>query len=323
MSDFTILVLDGALDTSVGATLDLLCAARTLSARAKTPAPRWRLVSPDGGDVKLKSGLVAQTQKLGPHRQADPSLWIVPGIGLESESAVMALPSQRGAQAAMGALSSHQARGGRMAISCSSVFLPAFAGLLSGRQVTTCWWLAPLMQRHFPDIKVDAARMVVADGNLVTAGAAFAQIDLMLHVLRSEYGPKLADLVARHMLIDAREAQAAYVIPEVLASGDALVGRIIARAEKALPDIPSVAALASAFGISERTLSRHVRRATGKSTKALLQSVRLRKARHLLAQSRMPVEDIAAQVGYGDATALRRLMRKVTGASPRQFRPGP
>ena len=196
MSDFTILVLDGALDTSVGATLDLLGAARTLSARAKTPAPRWRLVSPDGGDVKLKSGLVAQTQKLGPHRQADPSLWIVPGIGLESESAVMALPSQRGAQAAMGALSSHQARGGRMAISCSSVFLPAFAGLLSGRQVTTCWWLAPLMQRHFPDIKVDAARMVVADGNLVTAGAAFAQIDLMLHVLREK---GLIDPVHKHM----------------------------------------------------------------------------------------------------------------------------
>ena len=40
----------------------------------------------------------------------------------------------------------------------------------------------------------------------------------------------------------------------------------------------------------------------------------------LLETTRLPVEQVAEQVGYGDATALRRLMRKVTGATPRQFR---
>jgi transcriptional regulator GlxA family with amidase domain len=48
--------------------------------------------------------------------------------------------------------------------------------------------------------------------------------------------------------------------------------------------------------------------------------VKLRAARKLLEQSRMSVEQIAAAVGYSDPTALRRLMRKSTGASPRQFR---
>jgi Helix-turn-helix domain len=43
--------------------------------------------------------------------------------------------------------------------------------------------------------------------------------------------------------------------------------------------------------------------------------------RGLLATSRMTVEQIAEQVGYSDATALRRMMRKLVGATPRQFRP--
>jgi AraC-like DNA-binding protein len=35
----------------------------------------------------------------------------------------------------------------------------------------------------------------------------------------------------------------------------------------------------------------------------------------------MNVEQVAAEVGYGDATALRRLMRKMAGVNPSRFRP--
>ena len=72
--------------------------------------------------------------------------------------------------------------------------------------------------------------------------------------------------------------------------------------------------------MSERTLSRHIHKVTGKSTLALIQSVKQRRARALLASSRLSVEQVAAAVGYQDATALRRLLRKVAGANPSQFR---
>jgi transcriptional regulator GlxA family with amidase domain len=87
-----------------------------------------------------------------------------------------------------------------------------------------------------------------------------------------------------------------------------------------LPELPSLPALAARFGMSERTLTRHVRAATGRSTLDLLQSVRFGRARMLLATTRMTVDEIAAQVDYGDATALRRMMRKLGGATPAQFR---
>ena len=51
-------------------------------------------------------------------------------------------------------------------------------------------------------------------------------------------------------------------------------------------------------------------------TTALIRSIRLQRARSLLQHSRMSVEQIAAAVGYRDATALRRLVRKASGTTP-------
>jgi len=63
-----------------------------------------------------------------------------------------------------------------------------------------------------------------------------------------------------------------------------------------------------------------VQRATGQGTLALVQSVRLQHARQLLQRSRMSVEQVAAAVGYPDATALRRLLRKSAGLTPSRLR---
>ena len=162
--------------------------------------------------------------------------------------------------------------------------------------------------------------MVCADGPVCTAGAAFAQTDLMLHLLRTRFGAALADAVSRFLLIDARQAQAPFVVPAVFASGNELIARLTTRIEASMPNPPSVETLAQEFAMSPRTLSRRVAEATGKSTLALVQSVRLHRARMLIESSRMSIEAVAEQVGYGDATALRRLMRKTAGLNPSRFR---
>jgi transcriptional regulator GlxA family with amidase domain len=200
------------------------------------------------------------------------------------------------------------------------VFLLQAAGLLLKRRVTTTWWLAATLRRLEPGCTVDAGRMVCADGPVSTAGAAFAQTDLMLHLLRVQFGVALADAVGRVLLIDGRHAQASFVLPTMLANGNALVARVVERVESALPTPPSVATLARELAMSERTLSRHVHEATGQSTMALVQSVRLNRARMLIESSRLSVEDVAAEVGYADATALRRLMRKMAGSTPSRYR---
>lgn len=323
MRDFTVLVLPGSYASGVAATLDMLAAAATLAAQAGTAAPRWAVCSLAGGPVALPNGFGIETTRLPLRPRQDRSVWVLPGLGLASAAALERCLRDPGTQQLAGRIAAHVRAGGSVAASCSAVFVLQAAGLLAGRRATTTWWLAPLLQRRQPDCRVDAGRMVCADGAVITAGAAFAQTDLMLHLLRSRSGSPLAEAVSRVLLLDARQAQAPYIATELMAGGNDLVSRLSARIEAALPDPPSVAELAREWCMTERTLSRHLHRVTGRSTQALVQGVRLRRARALLENSRLTVEQVAEAVGYQDPTALRRLMRKMAGANPSRFRPLP
>ncbi len=322
MHDFTILLLPGAYASSVAVTLDMLRAAAAVAPQLGVPVPRWRVLAVGGNPVRLGGGLSLEAGPLPRTLRADGAIWVVPGLGLETPHQARERLLQEDAQQAMHALRRHAARGGTVAASCSAVFLLQAAGLLHARRVTTSWWLAASLRELEPGCTVDANRMVCADGPVITAGAAFAQCDLMLHLLRTRFGPPLAKAVSRVLLLDGRAAQAPFVVPEMLAHGDELVARIIDRVTSAMPTPPAVSELAQELGMSERSLARHIRAKTGQSTMALVQSVRLNRARMLLESSRMSVEQVAEQVGYGDATALWRLMRRVAGVTPRQLRAG-
>lgn len=322
MYDFTVVVAQGAFATAVAASLDLLSTAAALAPGLQLAQPSWRVRALGAGPVLLSNGMSLAAQTLTASRKQDPSIWIIPGLATHTPAAVDARLRLPDVARAVPMLQAHTRRGGQIAASCSAVFLLQAAGLLRGRRATTTWWLAAHLQALAPDCTVDVNRLVIADGPLWTAGAALAHTDLMLQLLRARCGAELADAVARVLLIDGREAQAPYIVPALLASGNALVAELAAKIEAALPEVPSVPELANALCMTPRTLARRIQTATGKSPSALIQFVRLKRARALLENSQMSVDRVAEQVGYRDATALRRLMRSAYAATPRQFRKG-
>jgi transcriptional regulator GlxA family with amidase domain len=320
MNDLTILLLHQAFASSVAITLDVLSSTNLIAKQLGLAPLHWRLVSIGGGEITLSNSMKIATSKLGKRTSQDMSLWVIPGLGTSAPESVRARMQDTDAQAVAQAIASQVKQGGKVAASCSAVFLLELAGVLKQKTVTTTWWLAPLLSRSESNPRVDAKRLVIADGNIITAGAALAHTDLMLHLIRTLRGAALADAVSKVLLIDTRTTQAQYVIPAVLASGDELVSQLSAKVEAALPNVPTIAQLATAMCMSERTLARHVVSATGLPPLALIQQVRLARAKALLEKSRMPVETVAHQVGYSDATALRRMMMKAIGATPQQLR---
>lgn len=320
MKDFEVLILDGTNPSGVAMTRDILAAAALLAARQGDAVPTWGFYSPLGGRVSLQGGIGADTRRLPGRTQGSKAILLVPGIWVASAQELMQRLQADDCRRAIRSIAAHVAGGGQVAASCSAVFLLQAAGVLAGREATTAWWLAPALSRLAHDTKVVSNRILCVDGPVITAGAAFAQSDVVLYLLRKRFGTRIADGVSRVLLLQERTEQAQFVVPSVLASGDALVSRLTKRVETSLPVVPSIPTLAKELCISERTLGRHVRRATGMGTSDMIQSIRLHRARSLLQNSRMNIEQIAAAVGYQDATALRRLMRKVGGATPRQFR---
>jgi AraC-like DNA-binding protein len=97
---------------------------------------------------------------------------------------------------------------------------------------------------------------------------------------------------------------------------DAEVERLLASGGD--PD-PPIAAVAAALRVSERTLVRRLgRRHT--SYRALRDDHRRALATELLAQPGLAVADVAARLGYADATNFARACRRWFGVSPRRYR---
>lgn len=320
MQEFEILVLDGTNPSGVAMTRDILEAARLYAAKTGRAPPTWSFHSPTGGAVRLQGGLSIDTRRLPDRRTSQGAVIVVPGLWVESAQNIRKRILGQDALRAIAYLRRRGKAGATVAASCSAAFMLHAAGLLDGRRATTTWWLAPELARLAPETRIEGHRLLCVDGPVITAGAAFAQSDLMLYLLRQRFGTKLAEAVSRVMLLHERAESAQFVVPSMLASGDALVSKLTKRIEAALPDIPSVAELAKELHVSERTLGRRVRNATGMGTNAMIQSVRVHRARNLLRTSRMSIEQVALSVGYRDATALRRLMQKAVGATPGQVR---
>lgn len=67
-------------------------------------------------------------------------------------------------------------------------------------------------------------------------------------------------------------------------------------------------------------LSRFIKKKTGRTFKDLLVEKRLRQAEYLLANTSLPVADIALSVGYENTSYFHRIFRETYGMSPREWR---
>jgi AraC family transcriptional activator of pobA len=77
---------------------------------------------------------------------------------------------------------------------------------------------------------------------------------------------------------------------------------------------------AAALGVSRDRLGSAVRRATGLSPQAYLHQVLVREASELLANSGMPVGQVAFRLGFSDPAYFCRFFTRHRGDSPAQFR---
>ena len=152
--------------------------------------------------------------------------------------------------------------------------------------------------------------MVVADGGFLTAGAAFAHIDLALSLLRS-VSAELTQRVARLLLLDERPSQSAFVTYDLLEHDDPTVLAFERSAREHLADPFDVATAAAAIGTSRRTLERRTRAVLGMSPLAIVQRLRLERAQHLRRTTTLSTEAIAMRVGYANAETLRALERRI------------
>jgi transcriptional regulator GlxA family with amidase domain len=215
------------------------------------------------------------------------------------------------------------AAGAQVCSVCTGTFVLGEAGLLDGRRCTTHWKRVRELQQRFPRATVVGERLFVEDGPVASSAGIASGIDLALALLERDGGPVLASQVAREMVVylrrDGGHAQdSVYLDYQThLSPGVHVVQQhLVAHPESA----DRLSELARMAGMSERTLTRAFRRATGISVRAYRERLRLERARDLMRNPTMTMEAIASACGYRDARQLRRIWTARRGSSPRASR---
>jgi transcriptional regulator GlxA family with amidase domain len=302
-----VVAVDGMFDSGLTMTLDILATANALSGQAGLPGAPFEVTTVGGGrSVRTGHGLQLATTPWAELRDHPPGLAVMPAVGLRPPAEIVEVVRGHDLLATIAGLCE---TGAGLAAACSGTFFLAEAGVLDGLTATTSWWLSPAFRGRYPRVDLDESRALAIAGNVTTAGAAFAHIDLALSLVHRR-SPALADLVARYLVIGDRPSQAAAAVPSLLATGDPTIAAFERYVRAHLADTIQIDAAARAVGVSERTLQRATQAVLGMSPIRFVQEVRLEQATVLLRTTDQTPAAVALAVGYQDVSTLRTLIRR-------------
>ncbi|AEV82128.1 AraC family transcriptional regulator [Actinoplanes sp. SE50] len=265
------------------------------------------------GPVRVIGGAALHTDH-GLDTFAGGETVIVPGV-----PDVRADPSP----ALIGALRTAHARGARIMSICSGAFALAGAGLLDGRRATTHWRYAEALRTRHPSVQVDADVLYLDDDDVLTSAGSAAGLDLCLHVVRRDHGPAIANAVARRLVVQPHRdgGQAQFIeapVPDDPA--DDRLARSMQWALTHLAEPISVDVLARRAHMSTRTYLRHFTRATGTTPIRWLIAQRIHASLALLETTTIPIETLAATVGFDAAVTFRHHFAHLMRTSPSAYR---
>jgi len=245
-----------------------------------------------------------------------PDLLLIPSVGDDVLSSLTSL------RAFVPWIKECSAHGVRLVSMCTGSFLLGETGLLNGRSATTHWAFADLFRRTYPQVNLLPDRLIVDEGNIITAGASTAFLDVALYLLELYCGREAAILTAKVLLIEmGRYSQLPYTIfSKQKMHKDQQILRAQQFVENHLARQITVEDLAKRAGMSTRNFDRRFRAAAGEAPTSYLQKLRIERAKRLLETTDNTVSEIMLKVGYEDERSFSRLFSSLTQVSPKAYR---
>jgi len=303
--EFGILLYPGAQMSAVLGLTDLFGVANRLSAEHGGTNPRelrishWQLRDNDSYElVRVFDTHQQQPQKLvglilPPNLNTDPQGGAIPQLQRWVET--------------------QHASGCIVCSVCGGAFLLAKTGLLNGRSATTHWTFSQTLADRFPQIRVDTEKLIIDDGDIITAGGLMAWVDLGLKLVDRFLGPTVMLETARFFLVDVSGRQQRFYsnFSPKLHHGDEPILRVQQWVQNSDVGSLNVSTMAAKARMGERTFLRRFQKATGLTPTEYVQHLRIGKARESLEFSSLAMKEIAWKVGYEDYGAFRKVFQKI------------
>lgn len=196
----------------------------------------------------------------------------------------------------------------------------AMLGCLDGRSATLHWQLLDEFAETFPKVRVLSDRFV-KDGRFWTCGSASAALDLILNYIGDRFGQAAAfDAGAMFLHDNARRSGASGFDLTLASSAPHQLKRIIRVMSEALEQTMTIADIARAVNMSERSLHRLVIEKLQMPPGKYYLLMRLDRARQLVLFSDLSMNDIALRCGFAGASTLIRSFKAHRGVDLRSLR---
>jgi transcriptional regulator GlxA family with amidase domain len=318
---FVVVAVNGSVASAVFGPLEILqaCSAvRTHLGPEHQAKITSEILSPEGDSFISSNGHRLPTNGLLT-ALAPQSVVFFPGFGMVPPQALI---EKLTAYARLGDwLREQHERGCILTTGCNGNFLFVEAGLMRGRPVTTSWMYAELFRERYPDVELDLNSILIDRNRVVSVGGILCGLDLMLAVIESRVSAEVARLCAKFLLLENRRPSSVpFDKRQAVLNQDPMIRKAVDWIRGNLHRRISVDELIARVPTSKRNLTRRFRDATGESPREYIQRVRIDRAKSLLETSNLPVEQIAEQVGYTDASAFTRQFSSQTMMTPKEYR---
>jgi len=271
---------------------------------------RLEMLAPGGGEIESSSGMRLSARALTAKEKLDTAI-ISGGEIIRSLAA---------AQEIVAWLRAANVR--RTASVCTGAYFLAEAGLLDGRSATTHWWSTDDFGRRYPNVKLDAERIFIQDGNVWTSAGISAGIDLALALIEDDLGPAIARRTAQQLVVHQRRPGGQSQFSGLVELGGRS-GRFVELMEWMrgnLAEPLTVEQLADHAAMSARNFARAFTVETGATPAKAVERLRLEAARMAVETSNAPLDRIAEESGFGDAGRMRRAFMRSFGQPPQAIR---
>lgn len=322
--EVTVLALPFCAAASVHGMLDILTTANychgLTAIRNAPPLFNLNVVTPDNSPVRAYNGSnIVPTKR---REEIQPDL-LIAASAIESIAEASFLDQHLDSQTAVQAwLRGLYEENVIMATACTGSFLLAEAGLLTDKTVTTHWRSADHFRQRYPHIHLEADRMLIDNGNVISAGGATGFIDLAFHIIGRFGSPALASACAKlHVFDSNRQNQAVYrMFNGSKSHKDDQIKLAQEWIEQHHASPISIDDIADKAGLGARTFKRRFKAATGESPIAYLQQVRIEAVKAMLETTLKSFSVIIWEAGYEDVSSFRRLFKRETGCTMEQYR---
>lgn len=306
---FAFLLVDKFPMFSLAAAIDTVRSANRLLGR---DFYSWTTVSPDGEAAMASNGLPLKVSYGVTDIPVADILFVAVGLSIEFP----------GKNKVLAALRSWGRRGGALGALSAGSHLLAEAGQLEGHRCTIHWENRAGFMEKFPGIEC-TGNVFEIDRKRYTCAGGTTSIDLMLEIVRGDFGGNLANAVANQFQHERiRSAQDRQRVgPERDLSGKSeKLKKIVQLMADNLDEPFSAVQLAKSAGLSVRQVERLFLRHLNVTPGRYYMRLRLERARELLRQTNMPILDVAIATGFTSHSYFAQSYRLQFGRPPSEER---